>query len=560
MRNTYREPADLFVSGVKDEILKSKEGTTQGDNLAMSFYACAVTKLIQDLRISSPDSKTVWFADDSASAGSVDSVLKWWNDLKKLGPKYGYYPKPNKTWLIVKPSFHQYARQKFEDINITTDGHRYLGSFIGTDSGKENFVKGLVAKWKEDITALSSIAKSEPQVAYAAYVYGLSHKWTFLMRTTPGTSGLLQEIEEQIKNELIPALCDNQISIMNREIMSLPVRYGGMAIDNPVQIADKEYEYSLKVTEQVWQAIISQDMELHINEDDIRNRILYVQKEKKSNFEQKLTLITSELSEEKKRQLLLLREKGTSAWLTALPLIEHSFVLNKQEFHDGIALRYGLSLQNCPRICVCGTDNTNDHMLICKRGGFVSLRHNTIRDTTAEILRDVCKDVNVEPRLIPMSGETLPTSANTSQEARLDISARGVWAPLDKAFFDIRVIHPNAASNVSKSIDAMYRTHEMEKKRLYNERILQVEKATFTPLVLTTTGGMSIECKRFYKRIAQLLANKNGQSYSDMISWIRKRISFEILKTCVIAVRGFRGPKYKNKMMTFSEMDFNLVD
>ena len=35
------------------------------------------------------------------------------------------------------------------------------------------------------------------------------------------------------------------------------------------------------------------------------------------------------------------KEKGSSTWLTALPLVEHGFALHKGAFHDALALRYG---------------------------------------------------------------------------------------------------------------------------------------------------------------------------------------------------------------------------
>ena len=45
----------------------------------------------------------------------------------------------------------------------------------------------------------------------------------------------------------------------------------------------------------------------------------------------------------------------------------------------------------------------------------------------------------------------------------------------------------------------MYSDHEKEKKRLYNSRVIEVEHGTFTPLVFSTTGGMSRECTFFEK-------------------------------------------------------------
>ena len=55
------------------------------------------------------------------------------------------------------------------------------------------------------------------------------------------------------------------------------------------------------------------------------------------------------------------------------------------------------------------------------------LLHNQLRNFTASILQEVCHDVALEPPLQPISGDQLHRAANASQEARLDISARGFW-------------------------------------------------------------------------------------------------------------------------------------
>ena len=110
---------------------------------------------------------------------------------------------------------------------------------------------------------------------------------------------------------------------------------------------------------------------------------------------------------------------------------------------------------------------------------------------------------------------------------------RGFWTPLDRAFTDVRVLHPQAPSNSNKNLYQMYRTHENEKKRKYNARVIQVEKASFTPLVFSTTGGMGSEADRFYKHLATKISNKTGQHYSDTVAFIRRRLRFDLLKTCI---------------------------
>ena len=181
----------------------------------------------------------------------------------------------------------------------------------------------------------------------------------------------------------------------------------------------------------------------------------------------------------------------------------------------------------------------------------------SLRNTTAELLGRVCKDTVVEPGLINVTTEQLRKGTLTNKGARLDISTRGFWSTLDKAFTDIRVLHPQAASNSKKSLPQMYRTHENEKKYLYNDRVLNVEKGTFTPLVFSTTGGMGLEATIFYKHLAEKLSNKTGQLYSDTIAFIRRRLRFDLLKTCLISLRGFRG-KVSKKPASVDTLDLNL--
>ena len=93
--NSYRAETDLFVGG---DVIKSCEGTTQGDPLAMPMYAITTVPLIKRL---SEAVKQVWYADDAAAVGSVEKVHLWWDQLVKLGPGFGYYPNTRKTWLVT---------------------------------------------------------------------------------------------------------------------------------------------------------------------------------------------------------------------------------------------------------------------------------------------------------------------------------------------------------------------------------------------------------------------------------------------------------------------------
>ena len=105
----------------------------------------------------------------------------------------------------------------------------------------------------------------------------------------------------------------------------------------------------------------------------------------------------------------------------------------------------------------------------------------------------------------------------------------------------------------------IYSLHEKAKKRSYNNRIMQVEKGSFTPLIFSTTGGMGPECARYHKRVAELIANKRGELYSDVVSHMRTRIRFALLKSILIAIRGERGRRRNVREAPMADLSLNLI-
>ena len=146
----------------------------------------------------------------------------------------------------------------------------------------------------------------------------------------------------------------------------------------------------------------------------------------------------------------------------------------------------------------------------CKKRGLVSILHNDIRDLTANISREVYNDVEVEAKLIPLTGEQLQYwSAITGDEARLDIRARSFWVRGQEDFLDIRVFDPNANRYLSATLPRCHEINEKEKKRNHNNRTLQIEHGTFTSLAFSTYGSMRRECVKFYSKLAEQLSDRH---------------------------------------------------
>ena len=186
------------------------------------------------------------------------------------------------------------------------------------------------------------------------------------------------------------------------------------------------------------------------------------------------------------------------------------------------------------------------------------MRHNNIRDFEAKLLTEVCKDVKIEPELLPI-GDQGVESSNIADKARLDVSAVGIWSAQERTFLDVRVFHPNSTSYLNTSPSQLYIQQEQEKKRTYNNRIIQVEKGSFSPLIFSTTGGMGPEATRYHKKVAQLISMKRGEMYSDVVNHIRTRIRFSLLKSVLVAVRGERGRKKRQLDVPMSDLSLNLI-
>ena len=69
--NSYREPTDLFING---RCIKSQEGTTHSDPLAMKMYGIAKLPLME--RVREIDVMQKWYAEDGNAAGSIDNLKK----------------------------------------------------------------------------------------------------------------------------------------------------------------------------------------------------------------------------------------------------------------------------------------------------------------------------------------------------------------------------------------------------------------------------------------------------------------------------------------------------
>ena len=58
---------------------------------------------------------------------------------------------------------------------------------------------------------------------------------------------------------------------------------------------------------------------------------------------------------------------------------------------------------------------------------------------------------------------------------------------------------------------------------------------------MSTTGGMGRAANTFYKRLASMLSEKKDVPYCKTIGLIRCRLSFALLRSSIMSIRGARS-------------------
>ena len=260
--------------------------------------------------------KQLAYADDLGGGSKLTLLRDWWSRVVEHGPKFGYFPKASKSWLVVKEEKLQLAEELFRgtEINITTEGRKYLGGYVGTEEGCRKYFKELCDEWCSQLEELSKIARTEPQAAYSAFTAGFKHKLTYFLRTIPNLTELLKPIDEIINDKFLPAITEHQnITEPDRKLLSLPVKLGGLGIPIFSESCSVEFENSRKISRYLVDKIVAQDQQYEINprrEREIQNQL---KNEKELRNNELLTTLRAQMSKEQLRCNDVAQMRGASA-------------------------------------------------------------------------------------------------------------------------------------------------------------------------------------------------------------------------------------------------------
>ena len=208
------------------------------------------------------------------------------------------------------------------------------------------------------------------------------------MRSVKCHREVFQSIDSLINSALLPALTGRAFENTQpaRSLLTLPARFGGVAIPVLSDIVAEEYSSSQSITQAIVDLIVSScgrsSKRVCVESSSVleENRAIaavghsrnleksvHVRRDRK--FSEIAASLKSVVSEKQKYLINTASTKGVSSWLTIERQIQYGTVLNKSDFQDAVCLWYGFDFDGLPTSRVCDAPMTIDHALTCPCGG-----------------------------------------------------------------------------------------------------------------------------------------------------------------------------------------------
>ena len=78
--------------------------------------------------------------------------------------------------------------------------------------------------------------------------------------------------------------------------------------------------------------------------------------------------------------------------------------------------------------------------------------------------------------------------------------------------------------------------------------------------MMSCTGGMGSIVKTFYKRLAAMISKKRDTPYSQVIHLIRAKLSFALLRSSIMRIRGARSNRHRYILEAGHNLDLQLSE
>ena len=212
--------------------------------------------------------------------------------------------------------------------------------------------------------------------------------------------------------------------------------------------------------------------------------------------------------------------KGASAWLNAIPSFHMRQVFPNAQYVILLRLWLGLNVYDSEFPCpTCGNhmDVSGFHALTCKSGGYLGVRHNSLRD---EFFM-TCQSAQLAPK------RETPFLLADSQDRPADVflPSFSLGRPL---CLDFAITHPlqkkflKDASGSSGVAANMYASKVKDAR--YAKTCLEND-LEFSPMVVEVFGGWCTKAAEVFSFVSKMYASKWGGSVSIAKQGIMQRLS-----------------------------------
>jgi len=414
----------------------SKEGVTQGDPIAMFMYGIGIVPMIRKMKELRPNFRDSWYADDGAGQGNFVEIREYLDTLAVVGKAYNYYPKHQKSTVVVREKELEAANSYFADMQTqVVTGACYLGGFVGDNIPLTKWLLEKMKVWVHKAEGLAKAAEKYPQSSYCAMTRSLINELQYVQRTIPGIGPAFAAFDDVLKEDFIPALfgepkeallnavSDGRTSNRNNDprlrLAPLPVKMGGLAISYPLKTASHNFLTSTLTSSHLQGAILGTHQFCFLDhmkgmKDNHEKTQLKLEKEYKSTLKEVLSTLTPL----QKRCIEIGKLNGS--WLQVYPSVFNGTCLSKNEFRDTLLARYGKVAHDHPAKCDgCGEKFSVQHALSCKIGGLVWYRHEEVKIELIHLAKRAMTGMGAvqnEPEIFPRGSGGASTANNNSAE------------------------------------------------------------------------------------------------------------------------------------------------
>jgi len=155
-------------------------------------------------------------------------------------------------------------------------------------------------------------------------------------------SPFFHSLEDVIHQYLILSLTGRApCSQLERQLFSLPCRFGGLYLPTPTSMCDHQFNSSQKISDPLADFSLQQSEQFHIPSLQTIKAEIY--QEKQQCLKSQYSDVYSQLDPLLLRTVDVMSVK-CSLWVTALPIQEKGFHLKKQEFRDALCFFYNWQL------------------------------------------------------------------------------------------------------------------------------------------------------------------------------------------------------------------------